>query len=196
MKGCSGQGANLGMPRCRRLAACWCGSSATCLGCLLTSQELRLAARWGPGVFLVFSVRRSLVPFRSAQTPLLCCQCCLVCPVERGCPMSWILRSFLAPTRDRPLYLGIGRRSAAGFLGGLCLPVCSPGACAGRRGWLFNCLGTTFRRWGPWVPPVFPPALTRSVFFVRLLLVLRIAQWEEMKKTSVSTDPSAFKTLS
>ena len=135
-----------------------------------------------PLASVAFSLRRSLVPFRFAQTPLLCCRCSLVRPAERGCLMSWILRSSLAPTRDRPLYLGIGRRSAAGFLGGLCLPVCSPGACAGRRGWLFSRFRTTFRRWGPWVPPVFPPALTRSVFFVRLLLVLRIAQWEEMKK--------------
>ena len=35
---------------------------------------------------------------------------------------------------------------------------------------------------GFWSQPVFPLELARSVFFVRLLLVLRIAQWEEMKK--------------
>ena len=47
---------------------------------------------------------------------------------------------------------------------------------------------------GFWSQPVFPLVLARSVFFVRLLLVLRIAQWEEMKNF-VSTEPSAFQKL-
>ena len=50
MMGYSGQGMNLGMPRCRRLAACWCGSSAACLGCLLTSQSC--GVREGPIHFI------------------------------------------------------------------------------------------------------------------------------------------------
>ena len=33
--------------------------------------------------------------------------------------MLWILRLTVAPTSDRPLYLGIGRRSAAGVLDGV-----------------------------------------------------------------------------
>ena len=77
----------------------------------------------------------------------------------------------------------------------MCLLVCSPGACAGRRGWLFNCFGTTFRRWVLWVPPVSPPALTRSAFVVRLLLASCIAQWEEIEKLPFSTALSAFGTL-
>ena len=93
----------------------------------------RSAAIFGVWVcLLAYSLavgRRSRVRFRFAQTQLLCCRsaettlspfgCSQVLPAERGWLMLWILRLTVAPTSDRPLYLGIGRRSAAGVLDGV-----------------------------------------------------------------------------
>ena len=69
-------------------------------------------------------------------------------PAERGCLISWILRSFLAPARDRPSYtaaLATSGRCSSRW--GCVFPFWSPGACTVGRGWLFTCLGMMFRLW-------------------------------------------------
>ena len=134
---------------------------------------------WALECFVVTTFSRLLV------WPSSACLGCLLTLQELG----------LAYARDRSTSSlhWLVRHSAAIFGVWVCLLVCSPGACTGRRGWLSPLPGTAFRRWVLWVPPVSPPALARSAFVVRLPLASCIAQWEEIEKLPFSIALSAFK---
>ena len=83
------------------------------------------------------------------------------CPVTAAWPLCvgvWSLR------------LSVSGRPLSDFLRRESLCIVPPGACTDGRGWLFNCLGTAFRRWDSGRSPSFrlcsPGRSSSSVSFL------------------------------